>query len=168
MTTFVIEAVVLCMLFHLAILSQVRQEPARRVYSYHPAIVERYIDLDKIPDKKNPSTLERVKKKWPAAIVLGILLGAAVYFVNGSRSFLNGFLVSYGLWLIVDWYDAIVIDILWLCHSKNYILPGTEDMADVYHDYGYHVKATCIGMLIGLPVCLLIGLVVQAISWMAA
>ena len=37
-----------------------------------------------------------------------------------------------------------------------------------FHDYGYHVKASCVGMLIGLPVCLLIGLVVQVISWAAA
>ena len=109
-----------------------------------------------------------MKKKWPAAIVLGMILGAVVYFVNGSRSFLNGFLVSYGLWMIVDWYDAIVIDILWLCHSKAYILPGTEDMTAAYHDYGYHVKSTCVGMLIGLPICLLIGLTVQVISWIAA
>ena len=168
MTTFLMEAVALCALFHLAVWLQVRQDPARRVYSYSPAFVERYIELGKIPDKKNPGTLEGVKKTWPTAIVLGILLGAIVFFANGARSFLNGFLVSYGLWLIVDWYDAIVIDILWLCHSKMYILPGTEDMAEDYHDYGYHVKASGIGMLIGLPVCLLIGLVVQVISWIAA
>ena len=168
MTTFLIEAVVLCALFHLVIWRQAGKEPAKRIYSYPPAIVERYIELGRIPDKKNPGTLERVKKKWPAAIVIGILLGAIVYFVNGSRSFLNGFLVSYGLWLIVDWYDAIVLDILWFCHSKIWILPGTEDMTDAYHDYEYHVKATCVGMLIGIPVCLMIGLVVQVISWVAA
>lgn len=168
MTTFLIEAVVLCLLFHLVIWRQAGKEPAKRIYSYPPAIVERYIELGRIPDKKNPGTLERVKKKWPAAIVIGILLGAIVYFVNGSQSFLNGFLVSYGLWLIVAWYDAIVLDILWFCHSKIWILPGTEDMTDAYHDYGYHVKATCVGMLIGIPVCLMIGLVVQVISWVAA
>ena len=167
MTTFLIEAVVLCLLFHLVIGRQAGKEPAKRIYSYPPAIVERYIELGRIPDKKNPGTLERVKKKWPAAIVIGILLGAIVYFVNGSRSFLNGFLVSYGLWLIVAWYDAIVLDILWFCHSKIWILSGTEDMTDAYHDYGYHVKATCVGMLIGIPVCLMIGLVVQVISWVA-
>ena len=118
MTTFLIEAVFLCMLFHLVIWQQTKLEPVKRVYSYPPAIVERYIQLGLIPEKKNPSTLERIKKKWPAAIVIGIILGIVVYFANGSRSFLNGFLVSYGLWLIVDWYDAIVIDILWFCHAK--------------------------------------------------
>ena len=103
MTSFLMEAVVLCALFHLGVWTQVRQEPARRVYCYAPAFVERYIELGKIPEIKNPSTLERVKKKWPAAIVIVILLGAIVYCVNGSRSFLNGFLMSYGLWLVVDW-----------------------------------------------------------------
>ena len=97
-----------------------------------------------------------------------MILGAVVYFVNGSRSFLNGFLISYGLWLIADWYDAIVLDIFWFCRSKIWILPGTEDMTEAYHDYGYHVRASCVGMLIGLPVCLLIGLAVQVISWIAA
>ena len=168
MLTFLIEAAVLCVLFHLVIWLQTRKEPAERVYSYPPAIVERYIELGKIPDKKNPGTLERVKKKWPAAVVIGVILGAIVYLVNGSRSFLNGFLVSYGLWLIVDWYDAVVLDMLWFCHAKVWILPGTEDMTEAYHDYGYPVKASCVGMLIGLPVCLLIGLVVQILSRIAA
>ena len=103
MTSFLMEVVVLCALFHLEVWLQTKREPARIVYSYPPAIVERYIELGKIPEIKNPSALERVKKKWPAAIVIGILLGAIVYFVNGSRSFLTGFLVSYGLWLVVDW-----------------------------------------------------------------
>lgn len=52
MTTFLIEAIVLCVLFHLGVLLQVRKEPAERVYGYPSAIVERYIQLGKIPDKK--------------------------------------------------------------------------------------------------------------------
>ena len=74
MTTFLIEAVVLCLLFHLVIWRQAGKEPAKRIYSYPPAIVERYIELGRIPDKKNPGTLERVKKKWPAAIVIMLLI----------------------------------------------------------------------------------------------
>ena len=99
----------LCALFHLEVWLQTKSEPAKIVYSYPPAIVERYIELGKIPSKKNPSTLERVKRKWPAAIVLGMILGAVVYFVNGSRSFLNGFLISYGLWLIAEWYGNVAL-----------------------------------------------------------
>ena len=43
-------------------------------------------------------------------------------------------------------------------------LPGTEDMTDVYHDYGYHIRSSAVGMLIGLPVCLVIGLTVQVLA----
>ena len=50
MTVFLIEAAVLCVLFHLAIWTQVRQAPARRVYSYAPVFVQRYIELGKIPE----------------------------------------------------------------------------------------------------------------------
>lgn len=50
MTSFLMEAVVLCALFHLGVWTQVRQAPARRVYSYAPAFVERYIELGKIPE----------------------------------------------------------------------------------------------------------------------
>ena len=48
MTTFLIEAIVLCVLFHLGVLLQVRKEPVERVYGYPPAIVERYIQLGKM------------------------------------------------------------------------------------------------------------------------
>ena len=57
MTTFLIEAVVLCVLFHLGIWLQIRKDPAKKIYDYPPAIVERYIELGKIPDKKNPGTM---------------------------------------------------------------------------------------------------------------
>ena len=38
MMTFLIEAFVLCVLFHLEVLLQVRREPAKRVYGYPPTI----------------------------------------------------------------------------------------------------------------------------------
>ena len=59
--------------------------------------------------------------------------------------------------LVVDWYDALVIDCLWFCHSKRFVISGTEDMTAAYHDYGFHIRQSCIGIFIGLPVCLLTG-----------
>jgi hypothetical protein len=39
-------------------------------------------------------------------------------------------------------------------------IPGTEDMKE-YHDYLFHIKASCIGTLIGLPACATVGLIVM-------
>ena len=166
-TVFIIEAVLLCLVFHLGIYLVIRFKPEWEIYSYPPAITKRWIELGKVPVKEVPPFSERLKQKLPAAILMAALLGTLVYFLNGCRSFLSGFLVSYGLWLIVDWYDALILDCLWFCHSKTCVLPGTEDMAEEYHDYMHHIKGSVTGMVIGLPVCLLIGLAVQIIGWIA-
>ena len=46
-------------------------------------------------------------------------------------------------------------------YSGHYSLriPGTEDMPE-YRDYRFHIRQSCIGSLLGLPVCLLVGLLV--------
>ena len=58
------------------------------------------------------------------------------------------------------WFDALVVDCLWFCHSKKMIIPGTEDLVDAYHDYWHHIKYAVIGMfsqaVIALPVGLLV------------
>ena len=164
-TVFLIEAVLLCAVFHLGIYLLIKYKPEWEIYSYPPAITQRWVELGKVPVKEVPAFSERLRKKLPAAILIAAVLGALVYLLNGCRSFLSGFLVSYGLWLIVDWYDALILDCVWFCHSKTCVLPGTEDMVEEYHDYKHHIKASATGMIIGLPVCLLIGLAVQIISW---
>lgn len=159
MVIFIMESVILCALFTAAVLAQMRNPLGTILYSYPPRIVDRVIELGLVADKdrKTPSRVKAIKKKWPAVIILGILIGVIVYFINGARSFWAGFLVSYGLWLVVDWYDALILDIGRFCHSKKVIIPGTEDMIDDYHDYWFHIKGSLIGMVLGLPACLIAG-----------
>ena len=67
-------------------------------------------------------------KKLAAALVISAVLAAAVYFANGARSFAAGFGYSYLIWTVVNWYDAFVIDCLWVCHDRRVRIPGTEDI----------------------------------------
>ncbi len=55
-------------------------------------------------------------------------------------------------------YD-LVNDCLWYCHDKRCVIPGTEDMTDAYHDYMFHIKGSCVGMLIGLLSCLIVAVI---------
>lgn len=157
---FAIEAIIICLLFTICILTYMKN-PLNEIYSYPPNIIKRVIELGLIEDKKVPNKLEVLKKKWPAFLISGILIGLVVYFVNNAHSFIEGFSISYGIWLIVDWYDAIVLDIIWFCHSKKVIIPGTEDMVKDYHDYSFHIKGSLVGMVIGLPACLIAGILCQ-------
>lgn len=166
MMIFIIESVILCVLFTAAILSRMNKPLSTILYSYPPQIVERVIELGLVEDtdRKTPSRIKAIKKKWPAVIFLGILIGMIVYFVNGARSFAAGFLVSYGLWLVVDWYDAFILDIGWFCHSKKVRIPGTEDMVEAYQDYWFHIKGSFVGMVLGLPACLIAGVFCQIVG----
>lgn len=70
-----------------------------------------------------------------------------------------GFINSYIIWLIIDWYDAFVLDCIWFCHSKKVRIPGTEDMKE-YKNYWFHIKQSLIGMILGILACILVGMLV--------
>lgn len=154
---FIVEAMILCVLFTVAIL-WVMRNPLSMIHDYPPAIIRRVKELGLITEEQLPGTKKTLVKKLCAAILMAAVLGVIVYFVNDADSFEEGFLISYGLWCIVDWYDALVLDILWFCHDKRFVIKGTEDMVQDYHDYGFHIRGSLKGMFIGLPVCQLVGL----------
>lgn len=132
MLIFVIESIALCVLFTAAILSQMKKPLSTILYSYPPRIVDRVIELGLVEDKdrKTPSRVKAIKKKWPAIVLFGMIIGLFARLVNGADSFVDGFCVGYGLWLVVDWYDALILDIGWFCHSKKVIIAGTEEIVN--------------------------------------
>ncbi len=71
-------------------------------------------------------------------------------FFQWRKKFFQDFGITYIIWTIVDWYDAIVIDWIWFCLDPRFVIPGTEDMTKTYHDYWFHTKASLRNMLIGL------------------
>lgn len=164
MMTFIIESVVLCAVFTILILTSMKNPLKMQIYSYPPNIINRVAELGLIEKMEKPRVVESLKRKWPVMILSGIVIGLLVYFLNGADTFLKGFTVSYGLWLVVDWYDAIVMDMGWFCHSKKVRIPGTEDMVKDYQDYWFHIKASLVGMLLGLPVCLIAGVLCMVMA----
>ena len=157
MITFIIEAVALCTIFTILVLGSMKKPLEMQIYSYPPNIINRVAEMGLIEKMEKPRVVESVKRKWPVIIIVGIVIGLCVYFVNGADTFLKGFAISYGLWLVVDWYDAIVMDMGWFCHSKKVRIPGTEDMVKDYQDYWFHIKASLVGMVLGFPACLIAG-----------
>lgn len=91
-----------------------------------------------IDESKKADSPQTRRKKLAAAIVIALVIAVTLFFVNHARNFLQGFLISYLIWLIIDWYDCFVIDWIWVCHSKKLIIPGTEDLVDSYKDYRFH------------------------------
>ena len=160
MLVIVIESLIGIVLFTAVIVSLTLKNPLTSVGDYPPAIQKKCIELGLIEDRKKRFTKADYIRKGAALIVFAVLFAAVLRKFNGADTFLKGFGISYLIWLIIDWYDALVLDCIWFCHSKKARIPGTEDMAE-YRDYLFHIRQSCIGMLLGLPACLLTGLFVM-------
>jgi hypothetical protein len=160
MVVIMIESLIGIVLFTAVIVSLTLKNPLTSVGDYPPAIQKKCIELGLIEDRKKRFTKADYIRKGIALIVFAALLAFIVRRFNGADSFWEGFCISYLIWLIIDWYDALILDCIWFCHSKKARIPGTEDMTE-YKDYLFHIKQSCIGMLLGLPACLLVGLLVM-------
>lgn len=160
MLTVLIESIIGIVLFTVIIVSLTLKDPLTSVGDYPPAIQKKCIELGLIEDRKTRFTKSDYIRKGAAVIVFAMFFAFVLSKFNGADTFLKGFGISYLIWFIIDWYDALVLDCIWFCHSKKVRIPGTEDMTE-YRDYLFHIKQSCIGMLLGLPACLLTGLFVM-------
>ena len=155
----VIESIILCALFTLMVFIMSRK-PINTLYNYPPKIQERVKSLNEYKDKV-PKTKNKVAAKLIASVLFLIIIALILRFINGYTSFLDSFKYGFLLWTIVNLYDAIVLDIIWFCHDPHFVLKGTEDMKDEYHNYWFHIKGFFIGEVLALVICSLAGLLVQ-------
>ena len=157
--TFLIESLIACLMFT-AFVFLMSRDPVKSIFNYPPTIIERCKTLGLVDESNRPGGHGFYAKKITALLVFGVLLGLLVRYVNGCTTFSNGALVAYALWFIVNWYDALVLDCIWFCHDRHFVIKGTEDLTDAYHDYWFHIKGAFVGILLAVPAALIAGLVV--------
>ena len=157
----IIESIILCIVFTLMVYI-ISREPIKTLYNYPPKIQERVNSLDeykgKIPTKKN-----KVFAKSLAIILIIIIISLILKYINGYITFKDGCIYCFILWTIVNLYDLLVLDIIWFCHDKYFILKGTEDMTNEYHNYWFHTKGFIIGELLAIFVSIIVGALIQFI-----
>jgi hypothetical protein len=158
MNTIIIETIILGLLFTIMVYKMSRN-PIKELYNYPPKIQERVKSLEQYKNDI-PTQKKKISVKLVASLIIIIVISLIMKYINGYNSFLDGFKYSLIIWSIINWYDAIILDCLWFCHSKQFIIQGTEDMVDEYHNYWFHIKGSTIGEIIGLFVCLIVGVIV--------
>ena len=109
---FLIESLIACALFTFFVFLMSR-DPVKTIFNYPPAIIERCDKLGLVDASNKPGGVGFYVKKLTAMVVFGVLLGLLVRYVNGCTSFWSGCLTAYALWVVVNWWDAIVMDCLW-------------------------------------------------------
>ena len=153
------ECLISIILFTVIVIPVALMNPKYIVEDYPLARVKRCIELKIIPERRTRFTKKEIIKKVVAGILFVTILAFIVYKFNGANNFASGFINSYIIWFAVCWYDAIILDCIFFCNFKRFRIPGTEDMKE-YKDYLFHIKGSLRGSLIGLPACMLVGLLV--------
>lgn len=158
-----IECVIAIVLFSAIVVPMTARDPIGVISDYPPAIRKRCVELGLTKETEKRFETKDLIKKGVAIIVLILVAALVMIKINHAQSFLQGFSYSYIIWMAITWFDALVLDCGWFCHSKRVRIPGTEDMKE-YHDYLFHIKQSCIGSLIGVPACLIVGLAVMLLE----
>ena len=158
---FTIEAFALVVAFSLIIMIPLCKNPVWWIHDYPKDIQDVYFEThERIPTEPFSKTVLRKKS---LAILFALVLMVALVWLCGARTFSAGFLTSYALWLIIDWYDCFFLDWVLFANLKRIRLPGTENMDKAYHQKKFHVVRSFVGMVIGLIPCLLTGVIVMVI-----
>ena len=156
-----IESIILCLLFTIMVFIMSR-DPIKTIYNYPPKIQERVKSLQKYEDKI-PTNNNKIVIKLFASILFLIIICVVLRYINGYKTFLDSFKYGFLLWTIVNLWDVIVLDIIWFCHDKQFVIEGTEDMVDEYHNYLFHIKGFFIGEVLALIICSLSALIIEFI-----
>ena len=144
----VIECMITCIIFAVIVLSTQYKDPVKYIMSYPPEIRKR---VESLPEYKN--SIKRTEK----------LFSAVAYF-SGAKTFQRAFLHVFILFLAVNLFDVIVLDIGVFCHSKKLRIAGTEDMDKEYKNYLFHVKGGIKGIILGVVISLLSSCIIYIVS----
>jgi len=158
--TFLIEAIAACVLFTAAL--EILSAKRREVFTndYPPVVIEKLRSLNAVGEKP-PAKKSDIIRKLIALIIYAVLFALVLRFINGITAFSDAAVTAYLLWLVVDWYDFLVVDILMAPFDKFYRLAKVSafDKSAVW----FHFKASVRGMIIGLVIAPVVGLLVMLI-----
>lgn len=125
----VLQLVLFCVLFTLMVKLAVGGSALNGLYFYPKPVQEKVYALG----LTNRETVARKRKYFMIPFFL-VMLSALVLIIglwNGVRRFWLAYWQALLFLEVMNWYDGIVIDRLWVGHSRFWIIPGTEEISFV-------------------------------------
>ena len=120
------QLLLFCALFTLTVKLGVGGSALNGLYFYPKPVQEKAYALG-LADRE---TISRKRKRFMTVFFLVMLtvLLLIVGLWNGIRSFWPAYFQALLFLEVMNWYDGIVIDRLWVGRSRFWIIPGTEDI----------------------------------------
>ena len=122
----ILQLVLYCLLFTAMVRISVRGGAVNGLYFYPKPVQERAFSIG-LTDRE---TVRQKRKRFMTAFfaVMAAALILIIRVLNGVHSFLPAYLQALLFLEVMNWYDGIVIDRLWVGHSRFWIIPGTEEI----------------------------------------
>ena len=122
----VLQLVLFCALFTALVKLGVGNDARNGLYFYPKPVQERAFEIGHC----DRETVAKKRKRFmiPFLLVLLLALLLIIGLWNGVRSFWNAYFQALLFLEVMNWYDGIVIDKVWVGYSKFWILPGCEDL----------------------------------------
>ena len=122
----VLQLVIYCLIFTLMVRYAVRGGAVDGLYFYPKTVQERAIEI-------GLTTQEKIKKKRKIFmtefyIVMLVALVLIIGLWNHVTDFKTAYLQALLFLEVMNIYDGIVIDKIWVGYSKFWLLPGCEDI----------------------------------------
>jgi len=122
----VLQLVLFCAMFTLMVKIAVGNNALNGLYFYPKPVQERALEIG-LTDRE---TVAGKRKRFmiPFFVVMLIALVLIIGLWNGVNTFRTAYLQALFFLEVMNWYDGIVIDKLWVGHSSFWLLPGCEDI----------------------------------------
>lgn len=157
---FILQLCLYCALFSVLVALAARGGAVNALYFYPKPVQERAYAIG-LADRE---VIAKKRKQFMTLFYL-VMLGALLLFIagwNGVRDFKTAYLQALLFLEVMNWFDGVVIDKLWVGHSKFWVLPGTEDIPFV-QTWGQVLKKRGILTLIWVVGSAIVGLLVVLI-----
>ena len=122
----VLQLILFCALFTLLVKIGVGNNALNGLYFYPKPVQEKVYELG-LTDRETVA-----KKRKRVMIAFFAVMAAALIVIirvwNGMHSFWPAYLQALVFLEVMNWYDGIVIDRLWVGHSRFWVIPGTEEI----------------------------------------
>ncbi|MDO5377771.1 MAG: hypothetical protein Q4G52_05490 [Clostridia bacterium] len=127
------------------------------LFFYPKQVQERAFEIGLI----DRETLSKKRKRFMTLFY--VVMSAALLLIIGLWNRADDFGTAYGQALLflegMNWYDGIVIDKVWVGHSRFWVLPGTEDFPLVQTWYQVLKKRGILTLILMVGAAIVGGLV---------
>ena len=122
----ILQLVLFCALFTLMVKIAVGNNALNGLYFYPKPVQEKAYELG-LTDRETVAK----KRKFFMTAFFAVMAAALISIIrvwNGIQSFWTAYLHALIFLEVMNWYDGIVIDRLWVGHSRFWVIPGTEEI----------------------------------------